>query len=132
MPAGRPRRANRSFQVSCRVASRAKADGKTGSSARLPAIAPARPLSLVTSGPWPSVFGQFSVLSQRDTTSSIYRALEHWVESGVAPGEIHAVKMTEDGKGVAMTRPICPYPQLPKYKGSGNTNAVQSFTCAAN
>jgi Tannase and feruloyl esterase len=83
-------------------------------------------------GPGPSVFGQFSVLSQRDTTSSIYRALEHWVESGVAPGEIHALKMTEDGKRVAMTRPICPFPQLPKYKGSGNTNAVQSFACAAN
>jgi hypothetical protein len=83
-------------------------------------------------GPGPSLFGQFSVLPQRDAASSIYLALEHWVESGAPPGEIRAAKMAEDGKNVAMTRPICPYPQLPKYKGSGDTNAAQSFACTAN
>ena len=29
------------------------------------------------------------------------------------------------------TRPICPFPQMAKYKGSGDTNDAANFTCAA-
>ena len=29
-----------------------------------------------------------------------------------------------------MTRPLCPYPEEAKYKGSGNTNDAASFVCA--
>jgi feruloyl esterase len=28
------------------------------------------------------------------------------------------------------TRPICSYPQVAKYKGSGDTNDAANFTCA--
>ena len=83
-------------------------------------------------GPGPSLFGQFSILPQHDPSSSIYLALERWVESGASPGQIKAVAIASDGKEGSMSRPICPYPQLPKYNGSGDTNSVQSFTCAAN
>jgi feruloyl esterase len=31
--------------------------------------------------------------------------------------------------GVLMTRPLCPYPQVARYKGSGSTDEAQSFTC---
>jgi feruloyl esterase len=30
-----------------------------------------------------------------------------------------------------MTRPMCAYPEIPKYKGSGDTNEAANFTCAA-
>jgi feruloyl esterase len=35
-----------------------------------------------------------------------------------------------DGK-VAMTRPLCPHPQVARYKGQGDTNVAASFECAA-
>jgi hypothetical protein len=28
-----------------------------------------------------------------------------------------------------MTRPLCPYPQIAKYKGSGNTSDAANFVC---
>lgn len=56
-------------------------------------------------------------------------ALEQWKEKGVAPGEIVASRIK--GGQVDMTRPLCPYPQLAKWNGSGNTNEAGSFICAA-
>jgi feruloyl esterase len=29
-----------------------------------------------------------------------------------------------------MTRPLCAYPRVARYKGSGDTNDAASFTCA--
>jgi feruloyl esterase len=28
-----------------------------------------------------------------------------------------------------MTRPLCPYPQIARYNGSGSTDDAQNFTC---
>ena len=28
-----------------------------------------------------------------------------------------------------MTRPLCPYPQIAKYKGTGDTNDAVNFAC---
>lgn len=54
-------------------------------------------------------------------------ALENWSEKGVAPqGQV-----TTDTAGVpGRKRPLCDYPTWPKYKGSGDVNAAESFTCA--
>jgi feruloyl esterase len=54
-------------------------------------------------------------------------ALENWVEKGVAPSRIEATQF-KDGK-VARTRPLCKYPEIPKYKGSGSTDDAQNFAC---
>jgi tannase/feruloyl esterase len=54
-------------------------------------------------------------------------ALEQWVEYGRAPGTIIASHST-DGK-VDRTRPLCPYPQVPKYRGTGSIDEAGSFTC---
>ncbi len=51
-----------------------------------------------------------------------------WVEEGKAPNMIHAEHKT-DGK-VDSSRPLCPHPQVAKYKGSGSTDEAASFTCA--
>ena len=54
-------------------------------------------------------------------------ALEQWVEQGRSPGSIIATHKT-DGK-VDRTRPLCPYPQVAKYNGTGSIYAAESFTC---
>jgi feruloyl esterase len=52
-------------------------------------------------------------------------ALDDWVEKGTAPARILATRA--DRK---LSRPLCPYPQLARYIGSGDPNDAASFTCA--
>jgi feruloyl esterase len=54
-------------------------------------------------------------------------ALEQWVEAKKAPDQIPASRV-RDGK-VDRTRPLCPYPQVAKYKGTGSIDEAASFTC---
>ena len=54
-------------------------------------------------------------------------AIEEWMAKGTAPAQIVASHLT-DGK-VDRTRPLCPYPQVAMYKGSGSTNDASSFAC---
>lgn len=58
-------------------------------------------------------------------------ALVQWVEKGVAPSKIIATKYNNDvvADGVAMTRPLCPFPAVPKYSGTGATTEASSFVC---
>lgn len=56
-------------------------------------------------------------------------ALEQWREHGTAPADITASQMTEDT--VDRTRPLCPYPQLAHYKGTGSVDKAESFVCRA-
>jgi feruloyl esterase len=53
--------------------------------------------------------------------------LINWVENGAAPQSLIAAKL-EDGK-VKMTRPLCPYPQVARHKGSGSTDEAANFVC---
>jgi feruloyl esterase len=50
--------------------------------------------------------------------------MERWVEQGVAPERIVATKA-----GSPMSRPLCPYPALPRYRGTGDPNDEKSFVC---
>jgi len=54
------------------------------------------------------------------------RAIEDWVERGIAPDRIEAERI-EDGK-VVRTRPLCPYPQVASYR-NGNSDRSGSFIC---
>jgi feruloyl esterase len=56
-------------------------------------------------------------------------ALEQWREHGKAPHSIVASHST-DGR-VDRTRPLCPYPEVSKYKGTGSTDDAANFSCAA-
>jgi len=54
--------------------------------------------------------------------------LVQWVEQGIAPDQIIASKVVN---GVTtFTRPVCPYPALPRYKGVGDSTKASSFVCA--
>ena len=84
-------------------------------------------------GPGPNSFGQSGTTTARGDKRGIYSALEQWVEKGTIPGDIIATKYIDDNssKGIQMTRPLCPYPQIARYNGSGDKNDASSFTCAA-
>ena len=56
-------------------------------------------------------------------------ALEQWVERGKAPDRIEASR-TRNGQ-TDRTRPLCPYPQVASYKGSGSTDESANFVCKA-
>lgn len=84
-------------------------------------------------GPGPSFFGQLGTTTAKGPSHGIYTALEEWVERGAPPVEVVATKYVDgsSAKGVAMTRPLCPYPQIAKYKGAGDTNDSTNFACEA-
>jgi feruloyl esterase len=67
-----------------------------------------------------------------DPEHDIFTALSHWVEDGVAPAQVIATKFTGDdtSKGIAMQRPLCPYPRRAWYKGDGDANVAANFVCA--
>jgi feruloyl esterase len=83
-------------------------------------------------GPGTNAFGQGGA-GDKDPQRNMELALEQWVEKGVAPSAIVATKYVEDNpsKGVKFTRPLCPYPQTAKYKGTGDTNEAANFVCVA-
>ena len=84
-------------------------------------------------GPGPSSFGQLGV-AQSDPRHDVSAALELWVEKGVAPEEIIATKFNTGmnaASGVARTRPLCAYPKVAQWSGSGSTDDAANFTCAA-
>jgi feruloyl esterase len=67
-------------------------------------------------GPGPDTFDRMTPLVQ-------------WVERGQKPTRIVASKV-EGGK-VVRTRPLCPFGQVAKWKGSGSTDDETNFSCVA-
>ncbi len=68
-------------------------------------------------GPGPNVFDALTPLVK-------------WVEQGVAPETIIATKFVADTPpNVLMTRPLCVYPKVARYKGSGDSNQAANFVC---
>jgi len=65
-------------------------------------------------GEGPDIFDKISVLEQ-------------WVEQGRAPDRIIASHLTA-GKP-DRTRPLCPYPQIARYQGSGSIDEAANFVC---
>jgi feruloyl esterase len=53
--------------------------------------------------------------------------LERWVEKGEAPDRVVARQPLEGGG--ERTRPLCPHPQVARYRGAGSTNDAASFDC---
>ena len=84
-------------------------------------------------GPGLHDFGQNLQLEvPQDSDHDILTALIRWVEEGVAPDKITASTFVDDlsSKGIRFQRPICPYPQFPKYVG-GDQNSAASYRCIA-
>jgi pimeloyl-ACP methyl ester carboxylesterase len=53
--------------------------------------------------------------------------LVRWVESGKAPEQMIASRAVDNR--VVRTRPLCVYPQVARYQGSGSIDEAASFSC---
>jgi feruloyl esterase len=53
--------------------------------------------------------------------------LDRWVEEGKAPDTITASHSTNSK--IDRTRPLCPYPQVARYKGAGSADDAANFVC---
>ncbi len=56
-------------------------------------------------------------------------ALEQWVEKGIASSQLLATRST--GGKVDRSRPLCAYPRVARYKGTGSIDEAANFTCVA-
>jgi feruloyl esterase len=92
-----------------------------------------------TGGPGPASFGNDDIaalnLKPDNADHDILLALDRWVTQGVAPDAIiSSGKIGADPKvkseGAPITRPLCVYPAVARYKGHGDTNVAESFECA--
>jgi hypothetical protein len=55
-------------------------------------------------------------------------ALLAWVEEGKAPETLTAERRDRAGK-VAQSRPLCRYPLVARYKGTGSADDAANFVC---
>jgi feruloyl esterase len=67
-------------------------------------------------GEGPNVFDSLSVIEQ-------------WVEKGNPPNQIVASHLA--GGQADRTRPLCTYPQVARYNGSGSIDAAANFVCTS-
>lgn len=82
-------------------------------------------------GPGFASFGANVTAEQSDPANDMTMALERWVETGVAPEQITGRKRVnvEQQGVVTKTRPLCAYPKVARYKGTGSTDEAASFSC---
>ena len=71
--------------------------------------------------------------SSDDADHDVVKAMIKWVEKGVPPERIVATQYTNNDptQPVVRQRPLCSYPDEPRYKGHGDINDASSFTCEA-
>ena len=62
-------------------------------------------------------------------TADWLAAVMDWVEKGTAPAQLIGAHV-EAGK-TTRTRPLCPYPQVARYKGEGSIDDAANFACVA-
>jgi feruloyl esterase len=67
-----------------------------------------------------------------DADHDMVSAVARWVEKGVPPEKIIATKYVDNvpAKGVALQRPLCTYPQVARYMGTGDLKDAANFECA--
>ncbi len=60
-------------------------------------------------------------------------ALDRWVSTGQPPKRIVATKFRDDDptQGVAKTRPLCAYPKVARWNGTGSVNSADNFSCVS-
>jgi feruloyl esterase len=62
--------------------------------------------------------------------TGLMEALLAWVEEGKAPETLPATRRDQSGI-VTRSRPLCAYPLVAKYKGSGSIDEAANFVCSA-
>ncbi len=78
----------------------------------------------------PNSFGNAGPAPIMDADHDMISALERWVEKGVAPDKIIGTGPVAGDPSKKLTRPLCPYPRVARYNGTGDPNDAASFSCA--
>ncbi len=81
----------------------------------------------------PNVFGNGGTVAgaKSDPERDIVTALDRWVEKNVAPDHFIGTGKVVGDPAKVLTRPLCAYPKVARYKGSGDINDAASFSCLA-
>ncbi|MBS1855064.1 MAG: tannase/feruloyl esterase family alpha/beta hydrolase [Acidobacteria bacterium] len=79
----------------------------------------------------PNSFGNTGAWPAGDASHDILTAIETWVEQGTAPEELIGSGKVPEDAARTLTRPLCVYPQVARYKGSGDPYDAANFECAA-
>jgi hypothetical protein len=85
-------------------------------------------------GPGASAFGQFGIETAKEPKYGLFDSLENWVEKGSPDKDVTATKFAagKDGKmEPVFTRPLCAWPKVARYSGSGDPNDAANFACVA-
>jgi feruloyl esterase len=64
-----------------------------------------------------------------DADHDALSALVRWVETGQAPSQLIAARMTNGA--VVRTRPLCPFPSVARYRGAGDNADAANYRCGA-
>jgi hypothetical protein len=83
-------------------------------------------------GPGASAFGQFGIGTAKGPQNGLFDSLVDWVEKGAPDDGVVATKFAPQPNAapkVVMTRPLCAYPTVAKYKGSGDSTDAANFAC---
>jgi feruloyl esterase len=82
-------------------------------------------------GSGPNRFGNpLQATDPNDPERDVLAALDRWAETGVAPDHIIGQGTVPGDSSKKLTRPLCPYPQVAHYKGTGDPYDAASFECA--
>ena len=74
--------------------------------------------------------GSTGAAASADADHDVVRALDRWVTQGIAPVSLIGTRL-ESAPITARTRPLCAYPKVAKYKGSGSIDDAANFSCAS-
>ncbi|HMH65704.1 MAG TPA: tannase/feruloyl esterase family alpha/beta hydrolase [Rhizomicrobium sp.] len=86
-------------------------------------------ISHCSGGPGAGNIGGSTPALSRDPEHDVVSALDAWVVKHQAPAQLIAAHL-DDNKKVDRTRPLCPFPQEARYKGTGDGNDAGNFICA--
>ena len=79
----------------------------------------------------PNVFGNGATVAgaKDDPERDLITALDQWVEKGTAPDHLIGTGKVIADPTKVLTRPLCAYPKMARYKGSGDVNDASNFSC---
>jgi feruloyl esterase len=83
-------------------------------------------------GPGATAFGQFGIGTAQGSSNGLFDSLQDWVEKGSPDEAVFATKFVSGADGAmksVMTRPLCAYPAVATYNGSGDSTDGANFAC---
>lgn len=79
-----------------------------------------------------SALGGLPPPPEKNSKDDLFSALIAWTETKGNPKSVIATKFASGTtRKIDLQRPLCVYPLIPRYKGSGATNLAENFDCKA-